>query len=155
MASRPTKPKRSRPQRANRVTFRSPKCCTTAFCRILRIRRIVQSHASERQRRISLTWITPLAFAGRDLFRFGGTTRHPIWAVPSMIGSNPVVDPSAAILNVVPGCCALTFRELRDELGAKRVGPLITSVSARMTEAVTLRATKTIKKLFHRGLFVD
>src|SRR4029450_9092738 len=29
----------------------------------------------------------------------------PIWAVPSMIAAIPVVDPSAAMSKVVPGCC--------------------------------------------------
>src|SRR5437762_6069782 len=55
----------------------------------------------------------------------------PICAVPSMIAAIPVVEPSAAMSKVVPGCCALNCSASCGTSLAPRVSePLITRRSA-------------------------
>ena len=49
----------------------------------------------------------------------------PICAVPSMIAEMPVVEPSAAMSKVVPGCSRLKLLgKLRDEFCPERIGAL-------------------------------
>ncbi len=67
----------------------------------------------------------PLAAAAPTSDDFARRLDMPISAVPSMIAAIPVVEPSAAMSNVVPGCCGLElFRQLRNEFGAEGVGTL-------------------------------
>src|SRR2546421_7091893 len=66
-----------------------------------------------------------------------------------MMAAMPVVEPSAAMLKVVPGCCALNSSASCGTNFAPSVSdPLMTSVSARTTEIATLRAIKLRKSFF-------
>src|SRR5215216_1604705 len=49
----------------------------------------------------------PLAVAAPTSELLARRLDIPISAVPSMMAAMPVVDPSAAMSKVVPGCCAL------------------------------------------------
>src|SRR4051812_32684425 len=69
----------------------------------------------------------------------------PICAVPSMIAEMPVVEPSAAMSKVVPGCEALNCSASCGTSFAPRVSePLMTSLSARasMVTKTTARMAK-------------
>src|SRR5689334_1068296 len=60
-----------------------------------------------------------------------------------MIAAIPVVDPSAAMLKVVSGCCALNSSESCGTSFAPRVSePLMTKVSARAANPLTPTAIR-------------
>ena len=71
-----------------------------------------------------------------------------------MIAEMPVVDPSAAMLKVVPGCCALNSSANCGTSFAPSVSdPLMTSVSARVRQTAAPRMTRVnrIFFIFARG----
>src|ERR1700720_1009691 len=75
--------------------------------------------------------LTPLPLAAATSSGFVGRLAIPIWAVPSMMAAMPVVDPSAAMSKVVPGCCALNCSASCGTSFAPSVSePLMTSRSA-------------------------
>src|ERR1700682_6265619 len=75
---------------------------------------------------------TPLAAAAPISAGLARRLDMPISAVPSMIAAMPVVEPSAAMSKVVPGCCALNCSASCGTSFAPRVSePLMTSFSAR------------------------
>src|SRR5205085_6931192 len=72
----------------------------------------------------------------------------PICAVPSMIAAMPVVDPSAAMSKVVPGCEALNCSASCGTSFAPRVSePLMTSLSARTSVATQARARRARRRV--------
>src|SRR4029077_7048218 len=67
----------------------------------------------------------------------------PICAVPSMIAAIPVVEPSAAMSKVVPGCCALNCSASCGTSFAPRVSePLITKRSAFALEKLAVASAR-------------
>src|SRR5207249_685552 len=66
-----------------------------------------------------------------------------------MMAAMPVVDPSAAILKVVPGCCALNSSANWGTSFAPSVSdPLIISVSARVRQTAAPRMTRVSRIFF-------
>src|SRR4029453_11325148 len=73
----------------------------------------------------------------------------PISAVPSMMAAIPVVDPSAAMSKVVPGCCALNCSASCGTSLAPSVSePLITRRSAFTLEMLDATSARTIEIYF-------
>src|SRR5258707_9731986 len=75
--------------------------------------------------------LMPLACAAPTSDDLARRLDIPICAVPSMIAAIPVVEPSAAMSKVVPGCCALNCSASCGTSFAPRVSePLMTRRSA-------------------------
>src|SRR6185295_17441618 len=92
--------------------------------------------------------LMPLACAAPTSDDLARRLDIPICAVPSMIAAIPVVDPSAEMSKVVPGCCALNCSASCGTSFAPKVSePLITSRSAFAVEAVTAKS-KPSKRYF-------
>src|SRR4029077_13053878 len=80
----------------------------------------------------------------------------PSCAVPSMIAAIPVVEPSAAMSKVVPGCCALNCSANCGTSFAPRVSePLITIASPRATASAEMPTKTVTNNFFIRSRLLD
>src|SRR5207302_5815800 len=80
----------------------------------------------------------------------------PICAVPSMIAAIPVVEPSAAMSKVVPGCCALNCSASCGTSLAPSVSePLMTIVSARPIVSAEMTTKTVTNNFFIRSRLLD
>ncbi len=93
--------------------------------------------------------LTPLAEAVAISSGLTGRLDIPIAAVPSMIAAMPVVDPSAAISKLVPGCCALNSSANCGTSFAPNVSdPLMTRLSAHARGVPMVRAMNVRSSFF-------
>src|SRR6266550_398329 len=84
--------------------------------------------------------LRPLAVAAPTSEDFARRLDMPISAVPSMMAAMPVVEPSAAMSNVVPGCCDLNCSANCGTSFAPNVSdPLMTRRSACALETLAAR----------------
>src|ERR1700731_3492577 len=96
---------------------------------------------------------TPLPEAAPTSAGFARRLDMPICAVPSMIAAMPVVEPSAAMSKVVPGCCALNCSASCGTSFAPSVSePLMTNFSARASVETNASATAKARCVIFMGV---
>ena len=94
----------------------------------------------------------PLALIAAASSGLAGRLAMPICAVLSINAAKPVADPSAAMLNSVPGCCDLNCSASCGTSLAPRVSePLMTRLSG---DATTVPAADTARSARSRFMFV-